>query len=176
MIALKKLLHFFGLLFGKFHFQEQQMGIAIQVMRNMDVFANKIKNPMIEEIKVFINKHDWTLLQINTLEEYVFKVEAYGFQINGLNSELFNILDRKFEPIQANFSQFVHLIAQGCTNLVQKLAILTKGNLDTDNSLVEQVDDFINKIMDYLYKHVRNSGFELISLACVANDLDYIQG
>lgn len=104
------------------------------------------------------------------------KVEKYGMNIDGINSEIYRLLDKPFEKRTATYSNFFLFIVTTIEEFIQKMAVFLKGIYDFDGKIFIQTKSFLEKIDSIIQSHVKQGNLDLQALAILHNDLGRLQG
>ena len=66
--------------------------------------------------------------------------------INGLNSEIFKLLDKPFEKLNANFSNFFVFLTERIETFIDFIADYLRGIYDFDGKIFTQTKEFLIKV------------------------------
>ncbi len=95
--------------------------------------------------------------------------------IDGLNSEIYRLLDKKFELLDAPFSNFFVFVIQKIEEFVAHISVYLRGIYDFDGKIFVETQDFLTKINTIISNHCRQGSFDLISLSSISNDVVKLQ-
>lgn len=160
MIVLKNVLAFYCLLFKNWEFYEQQISISEQCMKNFGVFAAKLRQGPMKELREFAKGQEWDFMRISKLEDYIEKVEKLGFRFNNINSDLLIILKKPLKPVTVEYSKFVVEVAFKMKIYIEKLIKMAAQNLNMETDVVREVGTFLREIFDFLQKTIDDTAYD----------------
>lgn len=96
--------------------------------------------------------------------------------IDGINSEIYRLLDKPFEKRTASYSNFFLFIVTTIEDFIQKMSVYLKGIYDFDGKIFIQTKSFLGKIDAIIQNHAKQGNLDLLALAILHNDLGRLQG
>jgi hypothetical protein len=104
------------------------------------------------------------------------QVEKYGLSIEGLNSEIYRLLDKPFEKKKAPFSNFFLFLVSKIESFIDQISIYLRGIYDFDGKIFLETKEFLIKINQILLTQCREGNLDLFPLACISTDIVRLQG
>ena len=95
--------------------------------------------------------------------------------INDINSEIYRLLDKPFQPCTAPFSNFFLVVVEVIENFVKSMSIYLRGIYDFDGKIFIQTRDFLSKIDGLFASMAREGKLALAGLATLSNDIVKLQ-
>lgn len=135
------------------------------------MFNAKVRGDLSAKVEKWPLEHAFKGHMVNTLADYEQTVEKFGLTINGLNSELYKLLGKTFEPKQAGFSNFFLFLVQLVEDYIRDISEYLRGIYDFDGKVFAETKDFLVVIDQAIYQHAKNGNLELLGIAYLSNDL-----
>lgn len=175
IIALRNVLHFFSLLFKKFGLSVQQASFSDEISRNFIIFCKKLREPLVKEIKEIAYESIKKPVPISSINDYIDKVEKYGFKINDINSDLLIILGVDLpKDLEAKYSEFFIIVAEKFTIQIKDSCKMAKGSIDMESNLPKEIEDSMKDIIEILEVMTATMNWEICNVARIIQDLEYI--
>lgn len=95
--------------------------------------------------------------------------------VDGLNSEIYRLLDKPFDPVIAPFSNFFIFVVSKIEEFINHISVYLRGVYDFDGKIFLETRDFLIKINSIISNHCKDGSYDLISLATISNDITKLQ-
>ena len=140
----------------------------------LPVFNAKVRGDLTAKVEKWPLENAFKGHMVNTLSEYEQTVEKFGLTINGLNSELYKLLGKTFEPKPAGFSNFFLFLVQVVEEYIRDVSEYLRGIYDFDGKVFAETKDFLMVVDQTIHEHAKNGNLDLLGIANLSNDLGTI--
>ena len=141
----------------------------------LPIFYLKLTNDMLGSIDDWLKTHKLDRVDIPTLEDYVNRVEKFGLNIDGLNSEIYKLLDKPFTGMKAHFSNLFLFVVEKIERFIDNISMYLKGIYDFDGKIFTYTKEYLLKVNDTLKQFCRKEGLDIVTLSFVSNDIMKLQ-
>lgn len=171
LLAIKKTLHYLSYICQRHGLGNLEAAYLDICSALAIIYSGKIEQELRTKTEQWMTSTPIESLSVKTLAEYQENVERYGFAINGMNSELFRLLDRPFTPLQAPFSNFLLMLIGTLKAYIQSMVQFLRGIYDFDGKIFTRLQAFIEKLNDSILKACKDTLYDPITLAHLSSDL-----
>lgn len=184
LLAIKKTLHYMSFICQRHGLGNLEAAYLDICSSLAIIYSGKVEQELKAKVEQWMTNTPLDHYTVKTIADYSIllpdsadNVERYGFNINGMNSELFKLLDREFTPLQAPFSNFLIMTIGILKAYIHSMVQFLRGVFDFDGKVFSRLRGFIVKVPsthqlnESILKACKDTLYDELTLAHLSNDL-----